>query len=189
MFYILVFVGIAVLLVVVVLVRNGRDRGGGETPKPHGTAGASRTNSRAARSVTSGNDAVPSPPTTGASGTTELRRRLSQERRGRASAPGALPLAGVLAPSDPEHRVVIRTVERDHRPALELGDEPGCGPCVGTGTETNVGTFASTRATFGTAERQASTSAAGGVKKLSGAASGRHAAGLNATQHIATNSP
>ena len=49
MFYILVFVGIAVLLVVVVLIRNGRPRGGGATPKPHGTTGASRTSKGSAQ--------------------------------------------------------------------------------------------------------------------------------------------
>jgi hypothetical protein len=49
MFYILVFAAIAVLLVSVVLIRNGRE-GGGEpmSPIPPGTAGASRTPSGSA---------------------------------------------------------------------------------------------------------------------------------------------
>jgi len=48
MFYVLAFVAIGILLVVAVLLRDKRPRGGGDTPKPHGTARASRTASGSA---------------------------------------------------------------------------------------------------------------------------------------------
>lgn len=44
MFYVLIFIAIAVLLVVAYFVQQGRQRGGEpESPKHSGTAGASRT--------------------------------------------------------------------------------------------------------------------------------------------------
>ena len=49
MFYILIFASIAILLVVVVLVRNQRTKSVPESPVHHGTAGASRTPSGSAQ--------------------------------------------------------------------------------------------------------------------------------------------
>ena len=44
MFYVLIFIGVAVLLVVAYIVQQGRQRSREpESPKHHGTAGASRT--------------------------------------------------------------------------------------------------------------------------------------------------
>jgi hypothetical protein len=43
MFYILIFIGIAILLVVAFFVQKQRQSGGATSPKPHGTEGASRT--------------------------------------------------------------------------------------------------------------------------------------------------
>ncbi len=49
MFYILIFAVIAILLVVVVLVRNQRTKSVAESPVHRGTAGASRTSSGSAQ--------------------------------------------------------------------------------------------------------------------------------------------
>ncbi len=49
MFYILIFAVIAILLVVVVLVRNQRTKSVAESPVHRGTAGASRTASGSAQ--------------------------------------------------------------------------------------------------------------------------------------------
>jgi septal ring-binding cell division protein DamX len=49
MSYVLIFAGIAVLLVVAVLVRNARTKRGPETPVHRGTAAASRTASGSAQ--------------------------------------------------------------------------------------------------------------------------------------------
>jgi hypothetical protein len=43
MFYVLIFAGIAILLVVAYFVQQGRQRGEAEAPQPSGTTGASRT--------------------------------------------------------------------------------------------------------------------------------------------------
>ena len=43
MFYVLIFAGIAILLVVAYFVQQKRQRGEAESPEPPGTAGASRT--------------------------------------------------------------------------------------------------------------------------------------------------
>ena len=48
MFMTLIFAGVAILLVVAVIVRNVRARGGADSPAPPGTAGASRTPSGSA---------------------------------------------------------------------------------------------------------------------------------------------
>ena len=112
MFYILVFIGIAVLLVVVVLVRNGRDRGGGETPKPHGTAGSvpHRPRQRATPRAETPPRAVRPRPAQAAPLTSGVARR---RQRGVELQPGgALALAGLLAPADPEHRVHRRRCGR-----------------------------------------------------------------------------